>query len=150
MLQVISNLLSNAFRWTPDGGRIELELAADNGTVRVDVADSGPGITAGQRSRIFEPFISNDVNGTGLGLPIAKELAIALGGGSSSLPSPVAEAASGWFSQLRSTSRRLRSRGVPDERFDVVSCRLVVVDRRLGAVRARDAPAAHRSHASRS
>ena len=80
VLQVISNLLSNAFRWTPDGGRIELELAADNGTVRVDVADSGPGITAGQRSRIFEPFISNDVNGTGLGLPIAKELAIALGG----------------------------------------------------------------------
>ena len=49
VLQVISNLLSNAFRWTPDGGRIELELAADNGTVRVDVADSGPGITAGQR-----------------------------------------------------------------------------------------------------
>ena len=80
VLQVISNLLSNAFRWTPDGGRIELELAADNGTVRVDVADSGPGITAGQRSRIFEPFISNDVNGTGLGLPIARELAIALGG----------------------------------------------------------------------
>lgn len=80
VLQVISNLLSNAFRWTPDGGRIELELAADDGTVRVDVADSGPGITAGQRSRIFEPFISNDVNGTGLGLPIARELAIALGG----------------------------------------------------------------------
>ncbi|MBA3333523.1 MAG: HAMP domain-containing histidine kinase [Actinobacteria bacterium] len=80
VLQVISNLLRNAFRWTPDGGRIELELAADNGTVRVDVADSGPGITAEQRSRIFEPFISNDVNGTGLGLPIARELAIALGG----------------------------------------------------------------------
>lgn len=80
VLQVISNLLSNAFRWTPNGGRIELELAADNGTVRVDVADSGPGITAEQRSRIFEPFISNDVNGTGLGLPIARELAIALGG----------------------------------------------------------------------
>ena len=37
VLQVISNLLSNAFRWTPDGGRIELELAADNGSVRVDV-----------------------------------------------------------------------------------------------------------------
>ncbi len=80
VLQVISNLLSNAFRWTPDGGRIELQLAADNGTVRVDVADSGPGITAGQRDRIFEPFISTDVNGTGLGLPIAKELAVALGG----------------------------------------------------------------------
>jgi len=80
VLQVISNLLTNAFRWTPDGGRIELELATENGLARVDVADSGPGISTEQRERIFEPFISNDVNGTGLGLPIARELAVALGG----------------------------------------------------------------------
>lgn len=80
VLQVISNLLTNAFRWTPDGGRIELELTAENGVARVDVADSGPGISKEQRERIFEPFISNDVNGTGLGLPIARELAVALGG----------------------------------------------------------------------
>ncbi|MGI8478620.1 MAG: sensor histidine kinase [Gaiellaceae bacterium] len=80
VLQVISNLLTNAFRWTPDGGRIELGLVAENGVVRVDVSDSGPGISTEQRDRIFEPFISNDVNGTGLGLPIARELAVALGG----------------------------------------------------------------------
>jgi two-component system sensor histidine kinase BaeS len=80
VLQVISNLLSNAFRWTPDGGRIELGLAAANGVVRVDVVDSGPGVPAADRERIFDPFISNDVNGTGLGLPIARELAVALGG----------------------------------------------------------------------
>jgi len=80
VLQVISNLLSNAFRWTPDGGRIELQLAAANGAVRVEVVDSGPGIPAAQRERIFDPFISQDVNGTGLGLPIARELAVALGG----------------------------------------------------------------------
>ena len=80
VLQVISNLLSNAFRWTPDGGKVELGLAAANGAVRVDVADSGPGIRAEDRARIFEPFISSDVNGTGLGLPIANELARALGG----------------------------------------------------------------------
>ena len=80
VLQVISNLLTNAFRWTPDGGRIDLELTAENGVARVDVADSGPGISKEQRERIFEPFISNDVNGTGLGLPIARELAVALGG----------------------------------------------------------------------
>jgi signal transduction histidine kinase len=80
VLQVISNLLSNAFRWTPDGGRIELGLAAANGVVRVDVVDTGPGVAPEEGERIFEAFISHDVNGTGLGLPIAKELAVALGG----------------------------------------------------------------------
>jgi len=80
VLQIISNLLSNAFRWTPDGGRIDLALASDNGTVTVDVADTGPGIGADERERIFRPFWSLDGRGTGLGLPIAKELALALGG----------------------------------------------------------------------
>jgi signal transduction histidine kinase len=80
VLQVISNLLSNAFRWTPDGGRIDLQLAAGNGAVRVDVVDSGPGVAVADRERIFHPFISQDVDGTGLGLPIARELALALGG----------------------------------------------------------------------
>jgi signal transduction histidine kinase len=81
VLQVITNLLSNAFRWTPDGGRIELQLASSNGKVAVDVLDTGPGVPATQRARIFEAFVSQDVDGTGLGLPIARELAVALGGG---------------------------------------------------------------------
>ena len=80
VLQIISNLLSNAFRWTPDGGRIGLELASQNGTVTVDVADTGPGISPEERERIFRPFWSTDGRGTGLGLPIARELAVALGG----------------------------------------------------------------------
>jgi two-component system OmpR family sensor kinase len=80
VLQIISNLLSNAFRWTPDGGRIDLELQSSNGTVTVDVADTGPGIDADARERIFRPFWSTDGRGTGLGLPIARELAVALGG----------------------------------------------------------------------
>jgi signal transduction histidine kinase len=81
VLQVITNLLSNAFRWTPDGGRIELQLGASNGAVAVDVLDSGPGVPPSQRARIFEAFVSQDAEGTGLGLPIARELAVALGGG---------------------------------------------------------------------
>jgi two-component system, OmpR family, sensor kinase len=80
VLQIISNLLSNAFRWTPDGGRIDLALTSANGTVTVDIADTGPGIGQEERERIFRPFWSLDGRGTGLGLPIARELAIALGG----------------------------------------------------------------------
>jgi signal transduction histidine kinase len=80
VLQIISNLLANAFRWTPDGGRIDLELDAMNGNVAVAVADSGPGISAEEAERIFRPFWSRDGGGTGLGLAIAHELANALGG----------------------------------------------------------------------
>jgi two-component system sensor histidine kinase BaeS len=80
VLQIISNLLTNAFRWTPDGGSVELSLAADNGSVRVGVADTGPGIEADDEERIFRAFWSRDGGGTGLGLTIANELATALGG----------------------------------------------------------------------
>ena len=80
VLQIITNLLSNAFRWTPDGGTIALGLTAENGTVSVSVTDTGPGIGLEERDRIFRPFWSRDGGGTGLGLAIASELAQALGG----------------------------------------------------------------------
>jgi signal transduction histidine kinase len=80
VLQIITNLLANAFRWTPDGGRIALGLEQENGSVAVSVVDSGPGITPEERERIFRPFWSRDGRGTGLGLAIANELAQALGG----------------------------------------------------------------------
>ena len=80
VLQIISNLLSNAFRWTPDGGKVELELGAANGSISVAVDDNGPGVPAAERDRIFRPFWTRDDSGTGLGLAIAHELAAALGG----------------------------------------------------------------------
>ena len=80
VFQIVSNLLNNAFRWTPDGGRIELALVAANGTISVSVADTGPGIKPADQERIFRPFWSRDGGGTGLGLAIARELAVALGG----------------------------------------------------------------------
>jgi signal transduction histidine kinase len=80
VLQIISNLLTNAFHWTPDGGHVELGLMAANGSVSVAVDDSGPGISGVERERIFRPFWSGDRAGTGLGLAIARELAVALGG----------------------------------------------------------------------
>ena len=80
VLQVVGNLLSNAFHATPDGGAISLELAQQNGTVRVAVEDTGPGIPAEARERLFRPFVSNSSGGTGLGLAIANEISTALGG----------------------------------------------------------------------
>jgi signal transduction histidine kinase len=80
VLQIVDNLLSNAFRATPDGGRIAIELAQENGTVHVAVEDNGPGIAADQRERLFRPFVSESGGGTGLGLAIARELSHALGG----------------------------------------------------------------------
>jgi signal transduction histidine kinase len=79
VLQIVVNLLSNAFRATPDGGRITLDLAQRDGSVHVAVEDTGPGIPAQVQERLFRPFVSES-GGTGLGLAIAKELAGALGG----------------------------------------------------------------------
>jgi signal transduction histidine kinase len=80
VLQVVGNLLSNAFKATPDGGSILLELARQNGTVHVAVEDTGPGIPAEARERLFRPFVSGNAGGTGLGLAIANEISTALGG----------------------------------------------------------------------
>jgi signal transduction histidine kinase len=80
VLQIVSNLLTNAFSWTPDGGSISLALAEERDAVTVAVADSGPGIPPADRDRVFRPFVSENGGGTGLGLAISLELAHALGG----------------------------------------------------------------------
>jgi signal transduction histidine kinase len=81
VMQVVSNLLENAFEWTPDGGTITLGFDRRlDGQLAVSVADSGPGIPLEEQERIFRPFWSKNGQGTGLGLAIARELAHALGG----------------------------------------------------------------------
>ena len=80
VLQIVTNLLANALHWTPEGGRVDLGLGTDDGEVKVAVADTGPGIAPEAEERIFRPFWSGDDGGTGLGLTIARELALALGG----------------------------------------------------------------------
>jgi signal transduction histidine kinase len=82
---VLVNLLSNASRHTPEHGRITARVEAANGSVRFEVSDSGPGIEAADRERIFEPFFrvrraGAPVPGSGLGLAVARRSVEQLGG----------------------------------------------------------------------
>ena len=72
--QVVLNLLSNAHRHTPAGGRIQVRISAAGNEVVIAVTDSGPGVAAEEREMIFEPFFRGDRSGLGLGLAIAKSV----------------------------------------------------------------------------
>lgn len=80
LTQVLTNLLSNACKFSPRGGSVVLEHTVDQGKVTISVLDSGPGISEAFRSRIFQKFSQADTSdhnrkgGTGLGLVICKEL----------------------------------------------------------------------------
>jgi signal transduction histidine kinase len=83
MLQLIDNLVGNALKFTPSGGRVSIAGYVDDGELRIAVADTGPGIAEEQRSRLFDRFWQargNDRRGLGLGLAIAKGIAEAHGG----------------------------------------------------------------------
>jgi signal transduction histidine kinase len=80
ILQIVSNLVENAVRWTPPGGIVRISAAASERGVRIEVADSGPGVPPERRGDVFRPFYSEGRGGTGLGLAIASELAAAMGG----------------------------------------------------------------------
>jgi len=74
--QILFNLLSNAVKFTPDGGRIDVRVAAANGDVRIDVQDTGIGIAPDDQTRIFQEFQQvgreRSREGTGLGLTLTK------------------------------------------------------------------------------
>jgi signal transduction histidine kinase len=81
VLQIVTNLLDNAFRWTPRDGKVRLAYATSNGIAAITVSDTGPGIAENDREAVFHPFYSKrGEGGTGLGLSIGRELASALGG----------------------------------------------------------------------
>ena len=86
MAQVLSNLLNNALRHTPIGGRVEVLSAQTGSGVRIEVRDSGEGLDAEQLPRVFERFYRGDAartreaRGSGVGLTIAKAIVEAHGG----------------------------------------------------------------------
>jgi len=84
--QVLTNLLSNAYKFTPEGGKISVCAKATDGRVQVDVTDTGIGISDQDQKKLFTKFfradstITREVGGTGLGLNIAKSIVEMHGG----------------------------------------------------------------------
>jgi len=83
--QVIGNLISNAIKYSPQGGVVAVTADRENGAVRVEVRDEGMGIPAGQQSQIFTKFFRGDaaasgITGTGLGLAVSRDIVESHGG----------------------------------------------------------------------
>jgi PAS domain S-box-containing protein/diguanylate cyclase (GGDEF)-like protein len=79
VLSVVSNLLANALKHAPSGGVVRCSVTAVDGTLRIEVADDGPGIAVGQRREIFERYrqgagSASRPSGSGLGLAIVRDL----------------------------------------------------------------------------
>ncbi len=77
---LLSNLIDNALRYTPNGGRVDVGIALDSGRPMFSVRDSGPGIPESDRERVFDRFVRGSVTagtarGSGLGLSIVKRIA---------------------------------------------------------------------------
>jgi signal transduction histidine kinase len=79
----LSNLLLNALQATPHGGKVELSATAANGDLVINVQDSGSGVPADLRERIWEPFFTTRQRGTGLGLAIVRKRVQEVGGSAS-------------------------------------------------------------------
>jgi PAS domain S-box-containing protein len=84
--QVFDNLITNAIKFTPEGGHIQVSIKADGGQATIEVSDSGPGIAAGEQRHLFERFFrasnarAEHIQGVGLGLAIVKVIVEMHGG----------------------------------------------------------------------
>ncbi len=102
LIQVFTNLLDNAVKYSPAQGQIRVTLAESEGRALVTVADQGPGIAPEQLPRLFERFYrvdkarSREMGGTGLGLSIVKHLVEGVGGGVG-VRSEVGKGSAFWF-----------------------------------------------------
>jgi signal transduction histidine kinase len=90
----LGNLIDNAIRYTPSGGRIDVSVTRSGDNAVIEVADNGNGIPAAERERVFDRFYrvegSGAATGTGLGLAIVRAIAERHGGLTSVLDNPAA------------------------------------------------------------
>ncbi len=82
MITLVKNLVDNAIRYTPAGGRVDLGIRTAQGYAVLNIKDTGPGIPLSERERIFDAFyrtLGNEQNGSGLGLAIVQAIAKRIG-----------------------------------------------------------------------
>ncbi|HEX4508573.1 MAG TPA: ATP-binding protein, partial [Burkholderiaceae bacterium] len=81
LARAVDNLLDNAMRHAPEGSVVELRMRrTERGTLTIRVDDDGPGVPDALQGHLFEPFATGRPDGTGLGLALAREVALAHGG----------------------------------------------------------------------
>jgi signal transduction histidine kinase len=84
LCQIVINLLDNAVKYGRQSGPVTLRASLVDGHARIAVEDTGPGISAADRDKVWEPFVrlerSTTVAGSGIGLAVVRELAAAHGG----------------------------------------------------------------------
>jgi signal transduction histidine kinase len=78
--QALLNLVRNAREAMPDGGRLQVGVRREGDDATITVADSGPGISAENLPKIFDPFFSTKAKGTGLGLALVQQILVEHGG----------------------------------------------------------------------
>jgi signal transduction histidine kinase len=78
--QVLINLLYNSIEAMPDGGKVSVSTAVEQGFVRISVADTGRGIPEELKARVFSPFFTTKAEGSGLGLVIVRRTVTNYGG----------------------------------------------------------------------
>ncbi|WP_200866170.1 ATP-binding protein [Serratia fonticola] len=82
VMALVKNLVDNAIRYTPEGGKIDLSVSTEGDCATLHILDTGPGIPASERARVFDPFyrtLGNGQVGSGLGLSIVKTIAERMG-----------------------------------------------------------------------
>jgi two-component system sensor histidine kinase HydH len=70
----LTNLIVNAVQAMTDGGRLSVKTLRERDALRVEIADTGPGMTAGQVEKVFEAFYTTKAKGLGLGMPYARKV----------------------------------------------------------------------------
>jgi PAS domain S-box-containing protein len=109
--QVLLNLLSNAIKYNRPGGEVRIACVDEDASVRIDITDTGPGLSAAQGARLFNAFerldaVRTGVEGAGLGMALSKHLMAAMGG-EIGLTSEVGRGSTFWIRLPRSTAPSL-------------------------------------------